>query len=204
MLVSDVQQNRSATRMTRLDAAEAPELDTILAEMEEAPVGELLTEKFPRGQIATLRNAGMRYRGQSYEVSVPLGSLRNAADLSALAERFHEAHQRRYGHMAASEAVEIVNFQVTAVGKIPKPKVQEMPIARSVQLPARAERRTVYFSPTDAIDVPVFRRAALPPGIGIGGPAIIEEKTSTIVLYPDQAARIDGYLNVEIEPLQTP
>jgi len=39
-----------------------------------------------------------------------------SADLAALAKRFHEAHRRRYGHMAESEAVEIVNFQVTAVG----------------------------------------------------------------------------------------
>jgi N-methylhydantoinase A/oxoprolinase/acetone carboxylase beta subunit len=33
----------------------------------------------------------------------------------------------------------------------------------------------------------------------IEGPAIIEEKTSTIVLYPDQRAEVDAYLNIEIE-----
>ena len=200
MLVSDVQQSRSVTRMTRLDTADAAELDKIFADMEAAAVAELLTEKFPRGQIATLRSAGMRYRGQSYEVSVPVGALRGSPDIAALAERFHDAHQRRYGHMAASEAVEIVNFQVTAIGKIPKPKVHEVPVVTAAQLPASAERRTVYFGPTDAIDVPVFRRAALPAGTAIGGPAIIEEKTSTTVLYPGQRARIDGYLNLEIEP----
>ena len=32
----------------------------------------------------------------------------------------------------------------------------------------------------------------------IDGPAIIEEKTSTIVLYPGQRAVVDGYLNIEI------
>jgi N-methylhydantoinase A len=202
MLVSDVQQSRSVTRMTRLDAADAAELDKIFAEMEDAAVGELLTEKFAREQVASVRSAGMRYRGQSYEVSVPVGALSGSADIAALAERFHEAHRRRYGHMAASEAVEIVNFQVTAIGKIPKPKVQEMAVVRAAQLPAPGERRAVYFSATDAIDVPVFRRAALPAGADIDGPAIIEEKTSTTVLYPGQRARLDGYLNVEIEPLQ--
>ena len=201
MLVSDVQQSRSVTRMTRLDAADPAELDKIFAHMEKAAVSELLREKFPRQQIASLRSAGMRYRGQSYEVSVPVGALRGAADITALAERFHEAHRRRYGHMAASEAVEIVNFQVTAVGQIPKPKVQEMPVATGAQLPTPSETRRVYFSPIDAIDAPVFRRAALPAGAVIDGPAIIEEKTSTTVLYPGQRARIDGYLNLEIEPL---
>lgn len=203
MLVSDVQQSRSATRMTRLDTADAAELGKIFAEMEEAAAAELLTEKFAREQIATLRSAGMRYRGQSYEVSVPVGAfLRDAADIAALAERFHEAHRRRYGHMAASEAVEIVNFQVTAVGQIPKPRAQEMAVTKAAQLPSPNERRAVYFSATDAIDAPVFRRAALPAGADIEGPAIIEEKTSTTVLYPGQRARIDGYLNVEIGALQ--
>jgi N-methylhydantoinase A/oxoprolinase/acetone carboxylase beta subunit len=33
----------------------------------------------------------------------------------------------------------------------------------------------------------------------IEGPAIIEEKTSTTVLYPSQRAEVDVYLNVEVE-----
>ncbi len=56
--------------------------------------------------------------------------------------------------------------------------------------------RTAYFSPTDAIQVPVFRRSALAAGAVIDGPAVIEEKTSTTVLYPGQRAAIDGYLNI--------
>ena len=33
----------------------------------------------------------------------------------------------------------------------------------------------------------------------IAGPAIIEEQTSTTVLYPGQRADVDGYLNIEID-----
>jgi N-methylhydantoinase A len=149
-----------------------------------------------------LRSAGMRYRGQSYEVSVPVSALRGADDIGALAKRFHEAHRRRYGHMAESEAVEIVNFQVTAIGKIPKPQFHALTISEPSPLPEPSAERAVYFGPNDALRVPVFRRAALPPGAVLEGPAIIEEKTSTIVLCPGQGARIDGYLNVEIEPSQ--
>jgi N-methylhydantoinase A len=202
MLVCDVQQSRSVTRMTRLDAADPRELDKIFSEMEESAVAELMIEQFAREQVATLRSAGMRYRGQSYEVSVPVGALRGADNIAALAKRFHEAHRRRYGHMAESEAVEIVNFQVTAIGNIPKPQFQETAIAGLPPLPEPSARRAVYFGPRDAVEVPVFRRAALPPGATLEGPAIIEEKTSTLVVYPGQSARVDGYLNVEIEPSQ--
>src|SRR5262249_58235947 len=76
----------------------------------------------------TLRTAGMRYRGQSYEVSVPVGAVASADNLEKLAQAFHAAHRRRYGHMAQNEAVEIVNFKVTAVGEIAKPGLKPAPL----------------------------------------------------------------------------
>jgi N-methylhydantoinase A len=201
MLVTDVHQTRSFTRITRLDAANPSELEKTFAEMEEAALAELLQEQFPRERLTTLRSAGMRYRGQSYEVSVPVSGLQSDADIAVLAKRFHEAHRRRYGHMAASEAVEIVNFQVTAVGQIPKPRFDKIVAPDNVHPPAPHEIRTAYFSAAGAIEAPVIRRSTLQPGATLAGPAIIEEKTSTVVLYPGQRARIDGYLNIEIEPV---
>jgi N-methylhydantoinase A len=198
MLVTDVHQTRSLTRITRLDAAKPPELEQTFAGMEQEALAELLQEQFPRERLTTVRSAGMRYRGQSYEVSVPVFELQTDDDIANLAKRFHEAHRRRYGHMAASESVEIVNFQVTAIGQIPKPQFRETAASARPQSPAPHERRTAYFSPADALEVPVYRRSELPPGAAISGPAIIEEKTSTVVLYPGQHARIDVYLNIEI------
>jgi N-methylhydantoinase A len=199
MLVTDVHQTRSFTRITRLDATKPEELERTFAEMERAALAELQQEQFPREQLTTVRSAGMRYRGQSYEVSVPVAALQTDADLAALVDRFHDAHQRRYGHMAQSEAVEIVNFQVTAVGAIPKPQFHELAVHE--QRPAPHETRTAYFGPGGEAKVPVFRRSALAPGAVIDGPAIIDEKTSTIVLYPGQRGAVDGYLNIEIAPV---
>ena len=141
----------------------------------------------------------MRYRGQSYEVSVSVSKFETDEDIAALAKRFHEAHRRRYGHMAASEAVEIVNFHVTAVGQIPKPQFHEIakPAGSGSLLPH--ERRTAYFNSTDAIEVPVFRRSSTcRRAAAIDGPAVVEEKTSTVVVYPGERAVVDGYLNIEI------
>ena len=199
MLVTDVHQSRRLTRITRLDLAKPTELDRTFAELERAALDELMLEKFSREQLATMRSAGMRYRGQSYEVNVPVSALQSSDDLTALAKRFHEAHRRRYGHMAASEAVEIVNFQVTAVGRIPKPQFHETASLKRTQ-PAASEMRSAFFGPAEKMSVPIFRRSTLTPGAEIDGPAIIEEKTSTIVLYPGQHARLDGYLNIEIKP----
>jgi N-methylhydantoinase A/oxoprolinase/acetone carboxylase beta subunit len=48
-------------------------------------------------------------------------------------------------------------------------------------------------------DVPVLPRDALRPGMRIAGPAVIEEKTATIVLHPGPRATIDAHLNIEVE-----
>jgi N-methylhydantoinase A len=198
MLVTDVHQTRSFTRITRLDAAKPAELERIFADMETAALADLMQEQFSREQLSTLRSAGMRYRGQSYEVSVPVAGLNSDADLATLGRRFHEAHRRRYGHMAETEAVEIVNFQVTAIGAIPKPQFSAIAAPATSQPSAPHETRTAYFSHTDAIEVPVYRRSALASGAVIDGPAVIEEKTSTTVLYPGQRATVDGYLNIAV------
>jgi N-methylhydantoinase A len=203
MLVTDVHQERSLTRITSLDGTTAAELDAIFAGMEAQALDDLMQEQFPRERLATRRHAGMRYRGQSYEVAVPVPSLRGPDDLADLVRRFHDAHQRRYGHMAQAEAVEIVNFQVTAIGRIPKPATKRFDLVPGAQQrPQQAtpsEIRQAYFNATDACDVPVWRRDDLRPGARIEGPAVIEEPTSTIVLYPGQSATVDAYLNIEVE-----
>jgi len=82
------------------------------------------------------------------------------------------------------------------VGAIPKPQFSVVTASASPQSPAPHEIRTAYFSPTDAIKVPVFRRSTLARGAIIDGPAVIEEKTSTVVLYPGQRAEIDEYASI--------
>jgi N-methylhydantoinase A len=199
MLVTDVHQERSLTRITPVDGTMPAEVDAIFAEMETAALEDLMREQFPRERLLAHRHAGIRYRGQSYEVTVPVPRLRGPQDMADLITRFHGAHQRRYGHMAQAEAVEIVNFQVTAVALIAKPALKTF---ERTDAPAKPpETRQAYFSTGDARAVPVFRRSTLQPGMRIEGPAILEEKTSTTVLYPGQRADVDEYLNVEVELL---
>ena len=45
----------------------------------------------------------------------------------------------------------------------------------------------------------MYRRARLGPGMVVQGPAVIEEPTSTTVLYPGDAARVDTFLNLEVD-----
>ncbi len=157
---------------------------------------------FTRDKISIQRHAGMRYRGQSYEVSVLTGPMHSKADLQAISQAFHTAHERRYGHMAANETIEIVNVKVVGAGLIDKPGLPVFPVA-DTQASTPANTRKAFFGGDSFLDTPVFDRLDLAAGQRLSGPAIVEEKTSTIVIYPGQTAVVDEYLNLEISvPLE--
>ncbi|HEX9463764.1 MAG TPA: hydantoinase/oxoprolinase family protein [Alphaproteobacteria bacterium] len=198
MLVTDVRQEQSVTKITALDRTSPADLAAVYAGLERAVMSTLARPDTPPERLQALRSAGMRYSGQSYEVTVPVGELSSADDIAGLARRFHEAHRRRYGHMAENQPIEIVNFKVTGVEIIPKP-VMTPAKAGSGRLPPPDETRAAYFDAEHPLQVPVFRRARLEPGAVLEGPAIIEEKTSTSVIYPGQRLRVDEYLNFEID-----
>ncbi len=197
MLVSDVRHERSLTRLTPLEDAPADRIERIFSDIEDAVTDHLLSERFPPERLRLLRFAGMRYRGQSYEVSVPVPRLATADDLNALSQRFHDAHRRRYGHVALNETIDIVNFKVTGIGDIAKPMLTKAPRGGTAP-PRRVGTRAVFFGGR-GLKTPVYRRAALTPGTRIEGPAVLEESTSTVVVYPGQHAAVDDFLNLEID-----
>lgn len=197
MLVTDIQQERSVTKLTPIATVKHEILEEIFHTLEEKVAVDLLRESVSKSQLKLLRYAGMRYTGQSYEVMIPVTNFSEQA-VKDITARFHSAHHRRYGHAANDQALEIVNFRVVGLGVIPKPKLKMFPSARGKAAPVE-DTRPVFFGPGQTLDTPVFRRARLEPGMEIAGPAVIEEKTSTTVLYPGQVARVDEYLNIEIE-----
>jgi len=63
------------------------------------------------GELPAVGEADLRYEGQSFELTVPLGP--------RLAERFHEAHERRYGYADPGRALELVAVRTAEVRPAP-------------------------------------------------------------------------------------
>jgi N-methylhydantoinase A len=74
----------------------------------------------PLGEVGDLPpdgEADLRYRGQSFELTVPLGD--------ELAERFHRAHEERYGYADREREVELVAVRTAEI--VPGPKLELEP-----------------------------------------------------------------------------
>ena len=138
--------------------------------------------------------AEMRYRGQNYELSLPLedGDL-GAEDCEGLVATFHAAHKRSYGFHSKTETVEFVNLKVKAVGlydKPPLPTLAERPDAEP------ASRRRTFFTTGTWYDTPVFQRDSLAAGQALTGPAIIEQLDATTLIFPGDRGVVDAWGNL--------
>ena len=73
------------------------------------------------GELPAAGDAELRYRGQSFELTVPLGP--------DLAERFHAAHAERYGYADRERTVELVAVRTAEIR--PGPELRLEPRAES-------------------------------------------------------------------------
>jgi len=87
--------------------------------------------------------------------------------------------------------------RVTATGSIPKTPLASWPEGGADASHAIKERRPVYFG--EWVDTPVYDGDELRAGNRFEGPAIIEEVTTTIVVFPSDVAQVDRLGNVVID-----
>jgi N-methylhydantoinase A len=120
----------------------------------------------------------MRYRGQAFELDVPLVSTRlgipliDEALMQQSQQRFHELHQRRYGHANPARTIDIAMLRHTmtsATTALPSPVI---PTRNSPCTPVQ----TVWAYPNDddhAVLTAIYQRDQLVPHDLIVGPAVI-------------------------------
>jgi N-methylhydantoinase A len=190
LLASDIKHDDVRTRVGPLRERVAV-LDDLFAEMEGAARHQLELEGFAPDRQRLLRSLDLRYRGQAFELSVPLGA--GAVALEAIEREFHRRHQATYGHATPGATVELVNARLAACGIVPKPAPG--PHRATAAGDPLLERRPVWF---DGIphDGPVWERDRLPVGAVVAGPAIVEEFGATTVVPPGWRGAVDAHGNL--------
>ncbi len=136
----------------------------------------------------------LRYRGQTYELAVPVELDRLSYD--AVANTFHEAHQARYGHALPDGEVELVHARAASVVERTRPPES----APHWPGPDTEASREVYWGPERGWrETPILSRGYLQRVGSITGPAIVQQSDSTLVVPPAVLATAlpDGCLLLE-------
>ena len=91
---------------------------------------------------------------------------------------------------------EIMSWHVVVAG--PKPELEPQAALREGM--ALIGQRPVFFGETGGfLGTPVYDRYRVRPGERIHGPAVLEERESTIIVPPDAAAEADPHGNLIID-----
>jgi N-methylhydantoinase A len=141
------------------------------------------------------RTVAMRYLGQWRSLSVAVDE--GLESLDDVVARFHAEHQREFAYRREDAPVELYELGLQAVGVTPKPALARHEPGGG--LPEPLARRPVVFEEADAVDTPVYDRAALPAGCRLEGPAVVQQLDSTIVVPPGVTAEVDEHLIIRME-----
>jgi N-methylhydantoinase A len=179
-----------------LEDADWERVNALLQEMEADGAAVLTESGLAAAEIGHERAADMRYVGQGHEVRVrlPDGRLADAAELLELFERVSE---RLYGRRGPDVPVEGVNWRVVSSG--PRPELELAAITVDASSRPPEARRAAYFPALGGyVETPVYDRYALRPGARLAGPAIVEERESTLVVGPGQLVSVTPELSLEV------
>jgi N-methylhydantoinase A len=198
LLYADVEHHYARTFRRLLRQADLGEIGRAWDAMARQAVEQLAVEGFSGASARLKRSAALHYKGQSYELTVPVpdGPI-DARMVGHLEEAFGQEHERTYGHRAgADEPVELVAIQLVGSGLRAGGGVPER-VTSSRSEPAAQASRSAYFGDEHGwLETPVLSRADL--AAGRAGPLIVEEYDATCVVPPGAHAERDEGGNIVI------
>ena len=200
LLMVDYRSDHVFTQVVAQDEFDPARIAEIYSGLEIDAVEALARDQVSGERVSVLRQADLRYHGQSLEVrvDVPGGDL-TADTLALMAENFHAAHERTFGYCYRdSQPVEVVNFCVAGLGWVEKPVLPAGEIVDGAAPEARA-KRDVYFD-EGWVETPIYDRADLHPAMAIDGALVVEEFGSTTVVLPGQALTVEAHGILIIRP----
>ncbi|MBM4441852.1 MAG: hydantoinase/oxoprolinase family protein [Candidatus Rokubacteria bacterium] len=183
------------SRTVRVEAMDFGDVGALLDTLETEARAPLALAGVTGDAVTVRRFVEMRYRGQGYELDVPVPPGRpDAAWLAALTTAFEGVYRTYYRHVPEGLPMEAVTWRVRA--QSPAPALPP-PRAPQADAPAPKGERPIWITAEQAFrTVPVWDRYALPPAWATRGPAVIEETESTTVVSPAFDVGVDAGLNL--------
>jgi N-methylhydantoinase A len=185
------------TYLSNLDEVDWDRVNALLEDMEKIGRGRVAEAGVSPDEVTVTRSADIRYVRQGREITVPIpnGKL-SKQNADTVRDSFYSVYGDLYSRYMTDVPIETVSWRVLASG--PRPEIQLQMSSDEVG-PALKGERPVYFPEYEGFtDCPVYNRYRMVPGTTLTGPAILEERESTMVVGPGGKLVIDDYLNAII------
>lgn len=193
MLMSDLRHDfvkvfRTSTKTT----TQGEVLDTFL-QLQEQGTQELRGDSVKEADMEFHYSLDMMYKGQYFQVNVPFTEEEmKTLTIVAIEDKFHQWHDQLFGYSTPEMDVEIINFNLSAIGITQKPNMKHAQFqGQSPEHAYKGKRLMSHGESGKLEETPVYDGDVLVHGNVVIGPAIIEQKVTTII--------VSDYFNVIVD-----
>lgn len=177
-----------------LEAADFGEIEKIFKEMEAEGI-RTLQKSGTAEDITFDRSVDVRFIGQGSETNIPIPESNfTSVKKKDVRKRFDEIYEKLYGRTYPDSPVEFINFRVRA--SLPERLLKLPKIDKKTGLlddAVKGQRQAYSGIAKDFIPYTVYDRYKLFTGAEFKGPAIIEERESTVITGEDASISVDEY-----------
>jgi N-methylhydantoinase A len=195
-LVADLRHDFVRTLNQPLAELDANGVRAVLAEQIAEGRALIERERASDSDFVVQHRADMQFQGQSHLLAVTLPSI--DVTLDDLRRLFAKAYWHRFQVELPELHPVLVNLHTAVIGRRKPVSIQAINPSGVASMPAMTETRSVWFDGT-WIETPVYQREQLPCDAVFAGPAIAEQLDATIMIEPQDRARIDPCGNIVIE-----
>ena len=197
ILASNVVKDYSRTVLWRVKK-DIPydKLSEELANLEETAKADFAAESW-QGRPTCTRSVDVRYRGQGYELNLPL--------TRTLLREFEQEHHRRYGYTHPGREIELVTLRLRALLKTQSSREGKVHAGTAALRRSGREKVGRLSSPEAQVmfdgkkqKTKIYEREELSPNRTYKGPAVITEYSATTVIPLGRSFKIDKGANLII------
>lgn len=193
-VISDLRHDLVRTVVARTNAVDFNVLNEAYQDMERIANETLDRERIPVEDRYFTRAMDMRYKGQFHEVEVPApeGTL-TSKEMEQVVQEFHQKHEALYAYRDVVET-EIINLRLVAFGKVVKPTRKEQASESSDASKHLKGKRDVFIEESEGfVSTPIYDGDTMRCGNIVEGPAIVEQRVTTVVIPPGARLEVTKY-----------
>jgi len=205
IMVADYKHILSSFLYRRQDEVDVDEVKGIYHSLEEAGAAILAQQGVAEEDKEFIHGAEIRYFGQIHDIEVLLPATRRGEPITgetfkALIDGFHERHKAIYGRSDPGMEVIIGALKLQAIGErhhadLIKKQLFTKEASKDASAALKRKRRVYFKELGGFVETPCYDPDRLQYGNSIMGPAIVEERRTTIVLPGGAELTVDIYGN---------
>ena len=140
------------------------------------------------------KSIDMRYKGQFHEVELPITEAELTDEgIENIVSDFHQKHEELYAYRDTVET-EMINLRLAAYGKVVTPTRKAIVEKSSDASKYVKGKRDVYFERKFGfVPTTIYDGDSMIAGNIVEGPAIVEQKTTTVVVPPMARLEVTEY-----------